>query len=315
MPYQQYTVVEWMLFFYIYCFLGWCIESTFVSVNEKKFVNRGFMRGPFLPLYGSGAVIMLFVTIPVRDNLILTYIFGAIGATILEYVTGVVMEALFKVRYWDYSDQPFNLNGHICLGTTLAWGGLTILMTKVIHAPVEHLVMSLDPQFKGILVLVLTVVIAADFSLSFKAALDIRDLLSKMTVAREELNRIQSRLDAIIAFTSGEAKSIFSQQTENTKDRISAILQGIKSRLDFLQKTDRIQESAPIKSLTQFRDEIEQLKAKYFVEDEHRRTLSDRLGSFRKNMLKSHPTISSPKFSEALKELKEIAEEKHHKED
>ena len=62
------------------------------------------MRGPFLPLYGSGAVIMLFVTIPVRDNIFLTFLFGAIGATILEYFTGAAMEALFKVRYWDYSD-------------------------------------------------------------------------------------------------------------------------------------------------------------------------------------------------------------------
>lgn len=104
----NYTLVDWLLFFYIYCFIGWCIESTFVSVKQKKFVNRGFMRGPFLPLYGSGAVLMLYVSIPVRNNLLMTFLAGCIAATILEYVTGVAMEALFKVRYWDYSDQSFN---------------------------------------------------------------------------------------------------------------------------------------------------------------------------------------------------------------
>lgn len=81
MNYEIYTTVDWLMFFYIYCFLGWCFESTYVSLHQKKWVNRGFMRGPFLPLYGSGAVIMLFVTIPVRDNIFLTFLFGAIGAT------------------------------------------------------------------------------------------------------------------------------------------------------------------------------------------------------------------------------------------
>ena len=145
----QYDIIQWLLFFYIYCFFGWCIESAYVSIHKKKFVNRGFMRGPFLPLYGSGAVIMLFVTMPVRDNLALTYLFGAIGATILEYITGACMEALFKVRYWDYSDKPFNIHGYVCLGTTLAWGFLTILMVRFIHEPVEQIGSLLESNGTG----------------------------------------------------------------------------------------------------------------------------------------------------------------------
>lgn len=97
-------------------------ESTFVSLKSKKFVNRGFMRGPFLPIYGSGAIMMLVVSMPFQDNIFLTYIAGCIGATALELVTGVTMEALFKVRYWDYSNQKFNYKGHICLSSTIAWG-------------------------------------------------------------------------------------------------------------------------------------------------------------------------------------------------
>lgn len=85
--------------FYLYCFFGWIFESTYVSLKQKRFVNRGFLRLPMLPLYGSGAVMMLWVSIPFQDSLILTYISGVIGATVLEYVTGYVMERLFKVRY------------------------------------------------------------------------------------------------------------------------------------------------------------------------------------------------------------------------
>ncbi len=127
-----YSIIQWLFFFYFYCFVGWCIETTYVSLHQKRLVNRGFMRGPFLPLYGSGAVMMLLVSMPFREHLVLVYIAGCVGATLLEYVTGVTMEALFKVRYWDYSDKKYNFQGHICLGTSLAWGLLTILMAEII---------------------------------------------------------------------------------------------------------------------------------------------------------------------------------------
>ena len=130
------------------------------------------MRGPFLPLYGSGAIMMLVVSMPFQDNLVMVYIAGCIGATVLEYVTGVTMEALFKVRYWDYSKNKFNFQGHICLGSSLAWGGLTILMTEFIHKPIEHLVLSIPDSILTPVTLVLTALIGADFALSFKAALE-----------------------------------------------------------------------------------------------------------------------------------------------
>ena len=111
----QYTLQQWILYFYVYCFLGWIFESCYVSFRKKEWVNRGFLHGPFLPIYGSGAVMMLFVSEPFKNNLILTYFAGVVGATLLELVTGAAMEALFKVRYWDYSNQKFNYKGNISL--------------------------------------------------------------------------------------------------------------------------------------------------------------------------------------------------------
>ena len=98
---------------------------------------------------------MLLVSMPFQHNLLLTYIAGCIGATALEYVTGVVMEALFKVRYWDYSNQKFNFQGQICLSSTLAWGGLTILMTRVVHKPVEGLVFAIPEGVLSVVTFVL----------------------------------------------------------------------------------------------------------------------------------------------------------------
>ena len=202
----QYTGVQWLFFFYFYCFFGWCFESAYVSLRNRRLINRGFMRGPFLPLYGSGALMMLIVSGPVRDSLVLTYIMGCIGATILEYVTGVVMEALFKVRYWDYSNQKFNFRGYICLSSILAWGGLTILMTEVVHAPVERLVLGIPENLLTAVTFVLTVILVADFTLSFKEAIDLRDVLAKMEETKEELGRLQKRLDVLIAVSGEERK-------------------------------------------------------------------------------------------------------------
>ena len=129
-----YSMTQWLAFFFIYCFFGWCFESVYVSVHEHRWVNRGFMTGPYIPLYGSGAVLMLFLTIPVRGNYLLMYIVGAIGATVLEYITGTVMENLFGVRYWDYTDKKFNFHGRICLEATVLWGFFTLAMVEVISA-------------------------------------------------------------------------------------------------------------------------------------------------------------------------------------
>ena len=83
--------------------------------------------------------------LPVKDNLLLVYCSGVVAATLLEYVTGYIMERLFKVRYWDYSSQKFNLHGYICLTSSIAWGFLTIFMTEIIHRPIERFVLNLPP--------------------------------------------------------------------------------------------------------------------------------------------------------------------------
>lgn len=105
---ENYSITEWIAFFFIYSFLGWCIESAIVSFNKRKLTNRGFLKGPMLPLYGSGAVIMLLSTLWAKDNYVLVYICGTIGATALEYVTGVLMEMMFNMRYWDYSNKKIS---------------------------------------------------------------------------------------------------------------------------------------------------------------------------------------------------------------
>ena len=336
----HYSVIQWLFFFYFYCFVGWCIESTYVSIHQKRLVNRGFMRGPFLPLYGSGGIMMLVVSMPFQDHLILVYIAGCIGATILEYVTGVTMEALFKVRYWDYSDKKFNFQGHICLGTSLAWGLLTILMTRLVHKPVEHLVLMVPATMLTVVTLVLTVVIACDFALSFKAAMDLRDILVMMEKARDELAHIQKRLDVIIALADSdiqarreewgetreawvkewnEAREAWTEASEARRAAVAAqraklsenmtlkageLKAGIEEKFAELKQHALEKPSAYLESV---REELGELRVKFRVSMERRNGLG-KARNFYRNLLRSNPSMTSKIFKDAWEDLKKNME-------
>lgn len=115
----QYSFLQIIIFFFAYCFLGWIWETSYVSIREHKFVNRGFLHGPLIPIYGFGAMAILFATLPVKDNLWLVFICGMLGASALELVTGCTMKAVFHVRYWDYTNIPTNIKGYISLPTSI----------------------------------------------------------------------------------------------------------------------------------------------------------------------------------------------------
>lgn len=295
----SYSIVQWLFFFYLYCFFGWCFESTYVSVKSRKLVNRGFMRGPFLPLYGSGATMMLVVSAPFQDNLLLTYIAGVIGATALEYVTGVMMEALFKVRYWDYSNQPFNYKGHICLSSSVAWGFLTILMTRVIHKPIEQFVLAIPMRTLACVTGIMTVYIVADFTLSFKAAMELRDILVRLQKVKEEVERLQRRLDVIIAFNNAEKE----QKRLEGELSLAELSLGVKQRFASLKENIQNRPSAYGEGI---REEIAELRGRFNHYLETQKGYREMLGFYKRDMIRNNPTMVSGKFKNALEELKRI---------
>jgi len=326
----SYNLIQWAFFFYFYCFFGWCFESVGVSVSSKKLVNRGFIKGPFLPLYGTGAIMMLLVSRPFQDNIVMVYISGCIGATVLEYVTGVLMEGLFKVRYWDYSHKKFQIQGHICLSSSLAWGFLTILMTEVVHKAVESVVLLILPQWLTAITLLLTAAIFADFALSFKAALDFRDVLLKLEKGKQEMLRLQKRLDVVIAVTSQDyelmmqgyelKKEEFTEDihlrkekfTEDLETRLEDLVTGIESKLKSIKK---IGESNSPGYMDNVKEEIIEIYLK-FQNSEIKKVYLDKLRSFyQKGLFRSNPTITSVRFREILEDLKRKIEHNNEDED
>ncbi len=294
----NYSVTQWLLFFYIYCFIGWIFESTVVSVSQRRFVNRGFLHGPFLPLYGSGAVLMLFVSIPVENNWILVYLSGCVAATALEYVTGVCMEALFKVRYWDYSNKKFNFQGQICLTSTLAWGALTLLLVYGIHRPIERFVLELPALLLSSVTYAVTVVMAVDMTLSFKAAMELRSVLAGMTAVREKLEVLQHRADAILAFAQGDVQ----ERREELGGRVRNVVERLETVVGKLETRKA--------SLGKYRDELETLKQRFGILKERRDQIGSRLDYYSRSLIRNNPTATSRHFRDALTELQEEVRKK-----
>ena len=246
---------------------------------------------------------MLVVSMPFQGNAFLVYIAGCIGATALEFVTGVVMESLFKIRYWDYSNQKFNVCGYICLTSSLAWGFLTILMTSVVHKYVEAAAFLIPHHWLTFITFVLTAFICADFALSFQAAMDLREILVKLEKAKKELVHIQKRLDVIIAVTGEEFSNRKDGFTESVGYKVEDLKHSIEDRLDKI-KTLSIHKSNDISET--LKEEIKELRFRFRLNIEIRDKLSRLKNFYQKNMIRSNPTMSSKKFKDALEELKRL---------
>ena len=116
-------------YFIVYAFLGWVCEDIYCGIGKRKFINRGFLYGPYCPIYGFGALLVIYPLLMVSKHPIVVFIFGMVLTSILEYITSFVMEKLFATRWWDYSTYPFNINGRICLQNSLLFGLMALVFT------------------------------------------------------------------------------------------------------------------------------------------------------------------------------------------
>jgi len=281
-----YNVWQWFLFLYIYCFFGWIWETSYVSIRKGKFENRGFMNGPLLPIYGFGALTILLAAIPVRQFPVLVYVFGLISSTLLELFTGMGMQKLFHARYWDYSKQKFNYKGHICLSSSIAWGFFSLIMIYGIHKPVENLVMSLPQQIGCLITFAITFAAASDFSVSFKTAIELRDILVAAEEIKKQVERLERRAEIMEVFMKDSAEKrseALEAQFEEFVGKLSST--GEELRLELLAEMERTKAERT--------EKLEALKAKFGENKSVTR------------LLRRNPDAVSVRHAVALQEYKE----------
>ncbi len=161
---ELYLLSVIFVFFCTYCFIGWVYESTVESVMNKKLINRGFLRGPFIPIYGEGAIIAIFLLSPFEQDLpeIALFFIGGTVACILEYVVSFVLERRFGKRWWDYSSWPLNINGRVCLFGFIAFGVLIVVLLRFLHPAIADFYTSLPEWMVYLMSIVLLCWIGAD---------------------------------------------------------------------------------------------------------------------------------------------------------
>lgn len=168
------------LLFMIYSIIGYVVEIISVSLTEKKIVlNRGFLIGPYLPIYGFGAIAIIIFLDKYKNDLLVLFIMGVVVCSLLEYLTSFIMEKIFKLRWWDYSDRKFNINGRVCLENGILFGLGGVLVVKIVNPFLQGVINLLPNLLANILAVVLLVIFIADIIESTYIILRLKINISK----------------------------------------------------------------------------------------------------------------------------------------
>lgn len=160
-------VSQLIIWFFIYSFLGWCMECVVIRKQLGRWENRGFTKLPFCVIYGIGVFVAFHIFKPIEHNYIMLYVCGCICATAFEFLTAQVMLKLFGEVWWNYDHLKFNYKGIICLQSTLGWGLVAVLIFGFVNKIVEQFVFMIDPVAASVIATILAVAYAIDFAISF----------------------------------------------------------------------------------------------------------------------------------------------------
>ncbi len=236
---MEYSLIEYLWFFVIYSFLGWAIEVSFHAVTSGKFVNRGFLNGPVCPIYGFGMSILIFSLGSIVDNFILLFLGSIILTTLLEFITGFVLEKVFHDKWWDYSDRPFNIKGYVCLSFSILWGLAAVFMLNIIHPTIVNLMGVLDNKIGNIMIVILITYFIADFIVTVAGIVKINKRSRVLNEMAAQLKLYSDHIGEDIYETMTniiETKDAVSRKVEDSKSKFEAKLENRKTTVPKLEK-------------------------------------------------------------------------------
>lgn len=166
---MQHNICTLFLIFFIYSIIGYIIESTYVSFIKKEAIfSRGFLIGPYLPIFGFGGLFLTTILEKYNNDIVALFIMSTVSCLILEYISSYILEKLFKLRWWDYSHKPFNVNGRICLGHGIMFGIVGVIANKLINPIVLKFISLLSSNLLIIITVVCLIILLTDLYISGK---------------------------------------------------------------------------------------------------------------------------------------------------
>lgn len=251
----MFSFSEIALLFFIYSFLGWCVEVAFVAVTAGKVTNRGFLNGPVCPIYGCGMIGVLLALLPVEKNIWLLFLGGMVICSAVELFGGWILDKIFHMRWWDYSDEKFNIGGYVCLAFSFMWGMAVVFAVKFVHHPIMAVVKKIPFQIQVIIVVVCGVVFVVDMIVILKNLIGINKSLGQLDKLAESLHTVGDQLKDVVgnsaitvAEKAEEGMEILDEKTADSRERIAGVREESAERIakqlkELEEKRDAIMES------------------------------------------------------------------------
>ena len=186
---------RYILYFFLYSFLGWLCESIYCSVGNKKVINRGFLNGPICPIYGFGAMLVIFLIEGFKDNIFILFLFGMLITSILEYISGYILETLFNTKWWDYSKRKFNIKGRVCLKNAIYFGIMSVVLMKIIHPFIIDIVDDFSPKATIIISVIAILTTSLDMLITLMTMNKLSLKLQWLDEIIEDLSKINIKLE------------------------------------------------------------------------------------------------------------------------
>lgn len=188
---------DYFILFMIYSFIGWIVEIINFIIVSRKIVDRGFLIGPYLPIYGFGSIAIIIFLSKYSDDLITLFCMCTIICSVLEYFTSYIMEKIFHARWWDYSDYKFNIEGRICLGNAVLFGIGGCIVVYLINPFLLYLLSIIPSTILSIVTIILFLVLIIDFFISFNVIFTFRNFTNNVKKdSTSEINKLVKKMIA-----------------------------------------------------------------------------------------------------------------------
>lgn len=188
-----YHLSQLIILFFVFAFLGWVMEVIIVLHRQHHFVNRGFLRGPFCPIYGVGVVTLTFLDyylLKKKRKFLETFLLGFIVCGALEYAVSWLLEKIYHARWWDYTSKRFNLHGRICLDNLILFGIGTVLLLHFMVPSFFHCISQISPLLIVVVSLLLLIILGIDIVFTHIYTFKVKDLINPhLKDHTEEINR------------------------------------------------------------------------------------------------------------------------------
>jgi uncharacterized membrane protein len=176
----MYAVSLVLLYVTIFSFIGWIVEVLWVFAKSQRLENRGFLTGPFLPIYGIGAILLILFVEPYVKNPFLVFVASVVVTSTVEYLSSLVLDKVFHISLWDYHDRRFNLQGRICLENSLGFGALGLLLIYVLHPLISDALKALSPDAAIAIAWTLIGILIVDSANSIRSLAKVRPVLDEL---------------------------------------------------------------------------------------------------------------------------------------